>query len=117
MATSSKTAGKTAASKSKAAPPKKAPAAAPAKAKKVEPKAAPARKAAPAKKAASPAAKKGNGAMAAPCSDDQRRHYIEVAAYYIAERRGFPGGNELEDWAQATIEVDRMLKEGKLSVD
>lgn len=114
MVTSSKAAGKTAASKSKAPAAKKA---APAKAKKVEQKAAPVKKAAPAKKATSSAAKKGNGAMATSCGDDQRRHYIEVAAYYIAERRGFPGGNELEDWAQATIEVDRMLKEGKLSVD
>lgn len=46
---------------------------------------------------------------------DQRRNYIEVAAYYIAERRGFSGGHETEDWATAEIEIDRLLAEGKLN--
>ena len=45
---------------------------------------------------------------------DQRRHYVEVAAYYIAERRGFLGGCEAEDWVQAETEIDRLLLEGKL---
>ncbi len=45
----------------------------------------------------------------------QRRNYIEMAAYYIAERRGFIGGNEADDWAAAEIEIDRLLKEGKLN--
>jgi len=48
-------------------------------------------------------------------SEEQRRNYIEVAAYYIAERRGFFGASALEDWAQAEAEVDRMLREGKLN--
>jgi phage repressor protein C with HTH and peptisase S24 domain len=46
---------------------------------------------------------------------EQRRNYIEVAAYYIAERRGFIGGNEADDWAAAEIEIDRLLSEGKLN--
>jgi hypothetical protein len=46
---------------------------------------------------------------------DQRRYYIEVAAYYIAERRGFQGGKALEDWAAAEAEVDRLLHEGILN--
>lgn len=46
---------------------------------------------------------------------DQRRNYIEVAAYYIAERRGFSGGHEAEDWATAEVEIDRLLAEGKLN--
>lgn len=46
---------------------------------------------------------------------DQRRNYIEVAAYYIAERRGFSGGHEAEDWATAELEIDRLLAEGKLN--
>lgn len=50
-----------------------------------------------------------------PLSDEQRRNYIEVAAYYIAERRGFFGTSALEDWAQAEVEVNRMLREGKLN--
>jgi hypothetical protein len=50
-----------------------------------------------------------------PVSEDQRRNYIEVAAYYIAERRGFFGTSAFEDWTQAEAEVDRMLREGKLN--
>jgi hypothetical protein len=45
----------------------------------------------------------------------QRRNYIEMAAYYIAERRGFVGGNEADDWAAAEVEIDRLLVEGKLN--
>lgn len=56
-------------------------------------------------------AKAGGGALA----PDQRRYYIEVAAYYIAERRGFHGGNALEDWTAAEAEVDRLLREGVLN--
>lgn len=46
---------------------------------------------------------------------DQRHNYIEVAAYYIAERRGFTGGNEIDDWAAAEVEIDRLLSNGKLN--
>lgn len=49
--------------------------------------------------------RKTNGAL----SDAERRNYVEVAAYYIAQRRGFRGGSELEDWIQAESEVDRLL--------
>jgi len=45
---------------------------------------------------------------------EQRRNYIEMAAYYIAERRGFGPGNLLEDWVQAEAEIDRLLAEGLL---
>ena len=48
-------------------------------------------------------------------SADQRRYYVEVAAYYIAERRGFHGGNPLDDWAAAEAEVERLLREGVLN--
>lgn len=48
-------------------------------------------------------------------SPDQHRHYVEVAAYYIAERRGFPGDGTLEDWLQAEAEVERLLKDGLLN--
>jgi cell division protein FtsN len=47
---------------------------------------------------------------------DQRHHYVEVAAYYIAERRGFLGGCQAEDWVQAETEIERLLQEGKLTV-
>lgn len=54
---------------------------------------------------------KKNGAL---IPDNLRRNYIEVAAYHIAEQRGFQCGSELEDWLQAEREVDRLLQEGKL---
>lgn len=48
----------------------------------------------------------GNGAL---ISDQSRQNRIEVAAYYIAKKRGFQSGSELEDWLQAEKEVDRQL--------
>ena len=45
---------------------------------------------------------------------EQRRNYIEVAAYHIAERRGFAPGDPLADWVQAEAEIDRLLREGRL---
>lgn len=78
----------------------------------------------PAKKTAkaTPAATKTIGGMSIkpttrtkPVDPDQRRYYVEVAAYYIAERRGFMGGHEAEDWIAAEIEIDRMLGDGKLN--
>lgn len=75
---------------------------------KAEPK-APA-KAAPRKAAAKPARPKAVAGVPA----EQRRNYIEMAAYYIAERRGFAPGNLLDDWVQAEAEIDRLLAEGRL---
>jgi hypothetical protein len=37
---------------------------------------------------------------------------IEQAAYLRAERRGFTGGGEVEDWLAAEAEVDALLKAG-----
>ena len=51
---------------------------------------------------------------AAGVSAEQRRNYIEVAAFYIAERRGFAPGNLLDDWVQAEAEIDRLLAGGHL---
>lgn len=48
-------------------------------------------------------------------STEQRLHYIEVAAYYIAQRRGFNGGDPVEDWAAAELEIDRLLAEGRFN--
>lgn len=45
---------------------------------------------------------------------EQRRNYIEVAAYHIAERRGFAPGNPLDDWIQAEAEIDRLIAKGLL---
>jgi hypothetical protein len=43
-------------------------------------------------------------------SEDMRRGMIAQAAYLRAERRGFTGGNETEDWLAAEAEVDALLK-------
>ena len=40
----------------------------------------------------------------------QRHALIATAAYYLAERRGFAPGCELEDWLAAEAEVDAQLK-------
>jgi hypothetical protein len=58
---------------------------------------------------------RANSTKAKPVGADQRRNYVEVAAYYIAERRGFVGGSPAEDWATAEAEIDRLLLEGKLN--
>ncbi len=86
-------------------------------------KAKPATQAEPAKSAAGKAKKSAAGAAkttvarksAVPLTADQRCRYVEVAAYYIAERRGFQGGSALDDWAAAEAEVDRLLREGVLN--
>jgi hypothetical protein len=45
-----------------------------------------------------------------PATNPQIRHeMIECAAYYRAEKRGFSGGSELEDWLEAEAEIDRTL--------
>ena len=50
-----------------------------------------------------------------PISAEHRRHYIELAAFYIAERRGFSGGNSLQAWLQAEAEIDQLLQQGKIN--
>jgi hypothetical protein len=69
------------------------------------------------KAAPKPRAKKPGGAAPRQPSTvpaEQRRNYVKMAAYYIAERRGFAPGNPLEDWVQAEAEIDRLLAEGRL---
>jgi hypothetical protein len=43
-------------------------------------------------------------------STEMRRRMIAEAAYYIAQRRGFADGFELDDWLLAETEVDARLK-------
>lgn len=83
----------------------------------VEVKSAPAKPAAktaaktkaPAKPKTTPAAK------GAAVSLDQRNHYVQVAAFYIAERRGFAEGDPVADWAAAEEEVDRLIASGQFN--
>lgn len=40
-----------------------------------------------------------------------REEMIRVAAYFLAERRGFSPGAELDDWLEAEASIDRRLNE------
>lgn len=117
MANPTKTAPKKPAAKS-AAPQAAAPAKKVAK-QTVAPSAPPVPKVAKAKPvAAKPAATKSKKAAATArpvVSPEQRLNYVEVAAYFIAERNGFVAGCELENWAAAEAEIDRLLAAGLLN--
>ncbi|MBE0615533.1 MAG: DUF2934 domain-containing protein [Burkholderiales bacterium] len=56
-----------------------------------------------------------NTGMLHSVTPEQRYHYVEVAAYYIAERRCFDAGYADEDWAHAELEIDRLLAEGQIN--
>jgi hypothetical protein len=87
-----------------AAVPKAAVGAAPATVKK-----SPVKKAAPAKASAAPVTTRP------AVTPEQRHNYIEVAAFYVAQRRGFAPGNPLDDWAMAEAEVDQLILSGHFS--
>ena len=42
-------------------------------------------------------------------SDSQRQHYIEIAAYHIAEKDGFNSGCDMENWLAAEAEIDLLM--------
>jgi hypothetical protein len=81
----------------------------PAAAPKAAVKKSPAPKVAPTKVGATPVA--ARPAVTA----EQRHHYIEVAAFYVAQRRGFAPGNPIDDWAMAEQEVDGLIAAGHFS--
>ncbi len=39
----------------------------------------------------------------------KRQHMISVAAYFLAEQRGFSSGDELGDWLQADSQINARL--------
>lgn len=43
-------------------------------------------------------------------TEEERQHMIAVAAYYLAEQRGFPGGGALDDWIAAERHIDQMIE-------
>jgi hypothetical protein len=47
----------------------------------------------------------------------EREALIREAAYYLAEKRGFAGGHETDDWAAAEREVDTRLAEEARLID
>ena len=42
-----------------------------------------------------------------------RQQLVAAEAYFIAERRGFAAGRELDDWIQAESIVDARLRESR----
>lgn len=48
----------------------------------------------------------------AALSAEQRKNYVEVAAFYIAERRSFAPESPADDWIAAELEVDRLIASG-----
>ncbi len=115
----------------KATAAKKAPTTAKKAAAKAATEAKPARKAAPAvaktpvKKPATPKTKTSKAVAAKSSSTtkavaqgkgetvitpEQRYRMICDAAYFRAERRGFVGGNPMEDWLAAEAEIDALLR-------
>lgn len=63
-------------------------------------------RAASARKKAAPLSSGGNAVQLTP---EERQRYVAEAAYFIAERRGFAAGADVEDWLQAEAEIDQML--------
>lgn len=41
---------------------------------------------------------------------EERHEMVAVAAYFLAERRGFLPGMERQDWCQAAAAIDQMLQ-------
>lgn len=66
----------------------------------------------PRKRAAAKAAPKNATAAVGPgaaISREQRQAMVAEAAYYLAERRGFVGGDPERDWREAEAEIDALL--------
>ena len=61
-----------------------------------------------------PAAKAAKGNGKAHITPEQRYRMICDAAYFLAERRGFVGGNPGDDWVAAEAEVDELLRSMQL---
>jgi len=79
-------------------------------AKKVARKTAAGTKEAPAKKVARKSATSSKSqASSIHISSEERWKMIAIAAYHKAENRGFAPGGELQDWAEAEQEVDKLL--------
>ena len=63
-------------------------------------------------KSAAPGKKKTNPSSKTKGADGKERMaLIEQTAYFIAEKRGFKGGDPEHDWLLAEKQVDKMLKQ------
>jgi DUF2934 family protein len=46
---------------------------------------------------------------------EARRQLVAAEAYFLAERRGFAAGNEVQDWVAAEAAVDARLKRKRVA--
>ncbi|WP_284155450.1 DUF2934 domain-containing protein [Sulfuricystis multivorans] len=46
-----------------------------------------------------------------PVTPEERYKMIAEAAYFLAEKRGFAGGDMAQDWRNAEAQIDQMLRE------
>jgi len=46
---------------------------------------------------------------------EDRRRLVAAEAYFLAERRGFAAGNEVEDWVAAEAAVDSRLQQQQVA--
>jgi len=65
-----------------------------------------------AKVAAVQRTKKTSATSTKSITASEREQLIAEAAYYRAERRGFQGGDPVQDWIEAEVEVERTLSTG-----
>ena len=61
-------------------------------------------------KAAPEASSRSPSGAPAELSPQERREMVAVAAYYLAEQRGFAPGEDVEDWLQAEQYIDDMVR-------
>lgn len=57
------------------------------------------------------AAKDTNSEKRTPITAEQRYQMIADAAYFLAEKRGFVGGDVAQDWLEAEAQIDFMLRQ------
>lgn len=93
----------------KKSPAKKAAASKPAPKKAAPKKAAPKKKAVAKKAAPTKAAPIANTTAPREVTARERWNMIATAAYYLAERRGFQGGDPAQDWTEAERQIDEQL--------
>ena len=66
-------------------------------------------------KGAAPKTTRAKAAPPAPGlapTPEERWKMISDAAYYIAEKRGFLGGDPAQDWCEAERQIEERLKKG-----
>ncbi len=54
-------------------------------------------------------------AVSTSIDPDVRRQLVAAEAYFLAERRGFAAGHELEDWVTAEAAVDSRLQQMRVA--